>query len=161
MRWAFRPRIRHPFYPGLAVTSAAEGKGLCTGLSGTFHELAQAATSGARARRMIIALHYPGAPFLSETERDELWRMFQVPVFAVLLDCGGRLLAWECEAQEGLHAEPRALWSAGVLESAPCECGRPGPRLLLAARKPPGVAQTAVPSAFWAAARLSPTGLKP
>jgi len=85
-----------------------------------------------------FALNYPGFPFLSEIERDQLWQVFQVPVFAVLLDRNGRLLAYECEAQSGLHVGPQAPWSAGVLESAPCECGRPGLRLVLGARGPPG-----------------------
>ena len=129
-----RSPIRHPFYPGLPVRLAAVCKGPCTGLSGTFRELTRAATAGARARRMIFALHYPGTPFLSETQRDQLWQMFQVPVLAVLLDRSGHLLAYECEAQSGLHVGPQAPWSARVLESAPCECGRPGLRLKLAAQ---------------------------
>ena len=149
-----RSPIRHPFYPGLAVTLAVECKGPCAGLSGTLRELTRAATAGARARRMIFALHYPGFPFLSETERDQLWQTFQVPVFAVMLDRDGRLLAYECEAQSGLHVGPLAPWSAGVLESAPCECGRPGRRLVLSA-------QTAAPSDFSAAERLLPAALKP
>ena len=130
-----RSPIRHPFYPGLAVRLAAVCKGPCTGLSGTFRELTRAATAGARARRMIFALHYPGTPFLSETQRDQLWQMFQVPVSAVLLDRSGHLLAYECEAQS-LHVGPQAPWTAGVLESAPCECGRPGLRLKLARASP-------------------------
>jgi hypothetical protein len=154
-----RSPVRHPFYPGLPVTLAARCKGPCVGLSGTLHELTRAATAGARVRRMIFALHYPGSPFLSETERDQLWQTFQVPVFAVMLDRNGRLLAYECEAQSGLHVGPQAPWSARELESAPCECGRPGPRLVLAARRAPGVAQTAVPSAFSAADRLLPVAL--
>lgn len=160
MRLRFRSPIRHPFYPGFAVTPAAECKGSVAGLSGTFHELTRAASAGARARRMIFALNYPGTPFLNETQRDHLWQVFQVPVFAVLVDRDGCLLAYECEAQAGLHVDPRASWSAGVLESAPCECGRPGLRLLLAVRKPSGAAQTAVPSTFSAAERLSPVALK-
>jgi hypothetical protein len=143
-----RSPIRHPFYPGLAVTLAVECKGPCAGLSGTLRDLTRAAAAGACARRMIFALHYPGSPFLSETDRDQLWQVFQVPVLAVLLDRNGRLLAYECEAQSGLHVGlgPQAPWSADELESAPCECGRPGPRLVLAA-------QTAVPSASSAAER--------
>jgi hypothetical protein len=125
-----RPPIRHPFYPGLEVALAVECNGLCAGLSGTFRDLTRAATAGARVRRMVFALHYPGSPFLSETEREQLWQVFQVPVLAVLLDRSGRLLAYECEAQSGLHVGPQAPWGADVLESAPCECGRPGLRLV-------------------------------
>jgi hypothetical protein len=83
---------------------------------------------------MVFALHYPGTPFLNETQRDQLWQVFQVPVLAVLLDRNGRLLGYECEAQSGLHVGPQSPWSASVLESAPCECGRPGLRLKLAAQ---------------------------
>ena len=154
-----RSPIRHPFYPGLEVALALECKGPCAGLSGTFRDLTRAAAAGARARRMVFALHYPGTPFLNETQREQLWQVFQVPVLAVLLDRSGRLLAYECEAQSGLHVGPQAPWSAGVLESAPCECGRPGLRLKLAVRKPPGVAQIAAPSAFSAAERLSPAAV--
>ena len=156
-----RSPIRHPFYPGLAVTLAVECKGPCAGLSGTLRELTRAATAGASVRRMIFALHYPSSPFLSETERDQLWQVFQVPVCAVLVDRSGRLLAYECEAQAGLHVGPQAPWSAGVLESAPCECGRPGLRLVLAPGRPSGANQAALPSAFLAAERLSPAALKP
>jgi hypothetical protein len=156
-----RSPIRHPFYPGLAVTLAVECKGPCAGLSGTLRDLTRAATAGARARRMILALHYPGFPFLGETERDQLWQLFQVPVLAMLLDRNGCLLAYECEAQSGLHVGPRAPWSAGVLESAPCECGSPGLRLKLATRKPPGAAHTMVPSDFSAAERLLPAAANP
>ncbi|HMD70495.1 MAG TPA: hypothetical protein VKF41_04090 [Bryobacteraceae bacterium] len=129
-----RSPIRHPFYPGLPVTLAVECQGPCAGLSGTFRELTRAAAAGARVHRMVFALHYPGTPFLDGSQRDQLWRMFQVPVFAMLSDRNGRLLAYECEAQSGLHVGPQAPWSAGMLESAPCECGRPGPRLVLAAQ---------------------------
>jgi hypothetical protein len=156
-----RSPIRHPFYPGLDVTLAVECNGPCAGLSGTFRELTRAAAAGARVRRMVFVLHYPGAPLLDETQRDQLWQAFRVPVFSVLMDRNGRLLAYECEAQAGLHVGPQAPWSAGVLESAPCECGRPGLRLVLAARKPPGTSQAAVPSAFSAAKRLLPAAANP
>jgi len=147
MRLGFRARaqrapqraLRHPFYPGLAVTCATEGKGRCAALAGTFLELAQAAATGVRVRRAVFALNYPGAPFLSESERDRLWQMFEVPVYALLLDRDGRLLAYECEAQEGLHVDPDAVWSPDVLESAPCECGRPGHRLVLTSLPTPRI----------------------
>lgn len=143
MRLRFRPRDqrapRHPFYPGLAVTGATEGKGRCAALAGTFSELAQAAAAGVRVHRAVFALHYPGAPFLTQSERDSLWQMFQVPVYALLLDRAGQLLAYECEAQEGLHVGADAPWGRGVLESAPCECGRLGYRLMLASLPTPRV----------------------
>jgi len=39
-----RSPIRHPFYPGLAVTLAVECKGPCAGLSGTLRDLTSRAT---------------------------------------------------------------------------------------------------------------------
>jgi hypothetical protein len=94
-------------------------------------------------------MHCPESQFLSGRERDALWEVFQVPVFALLLDGEGRLVGYECEAHEGLHigsscpqtsdrqlilSEDSVLgyripWDRFVLESTPCECGRPGQRL--------------------------------
>jgi hypothetical protein len=55
---------------------------------------------------------------LSDGERDELWRLFQVPIYA-LVRCDDRVVAWECEAQNGLHTV-----TAGP--DGACACGRPG-----------------------------------
>ena len=158
MRFSLRS-FRHPFYPNLAVTPAVGCNRVSHGLSGTYLQLTRAAEAGARVSRMVFALHYPGTPLLSEAQRDHLWEVFQVPVLALLVDHGGRLLAYECEAQCGLHVGAQSWWSAGVLEAAPCECGRPGPRLQLATREPAGAAQTAAPSTFSAACRPSPAAL--
>ena len=130
MRLLFRSRIRHPLYPGLTATPAGEAQGPCTAVAGTLPELVQAAARGVRARRAIFALHHPGAAVLTETERDALWQVYQVPLYVLLLDGGGRVLGYECEAQEGLHLEPHARAENGVLEAGPCPCGRPGPRLV-------------------------------
>jgi phenylacetate-CoA ligase len=40
---------------------------------------------------------------LSEEDRNELWRAFEVPIFEQCLGPGGAVLAWECEAHDGLH----------------------------------------------------------
>ena len=113
---------------GLAVTLAVECKGTCAGLSGTFRDLTRAASAGARVRRMIFALHYPGSPFLSETERDQLWEIFEgAGVCRAVRSRRGAFSPMSAKAQSGLHVGPRAPWSASMLESAPCECGRPGP----------------------------------
>jgi hypothetical protein len=58
---------------------------------------------------------------LSDGQRDELWRLFQVPVYALLERCG-RMEGWECEAQSGLH------FAQGSGEIT-CRCGRPGAKL--------------------------------
>jgi len=113
----FRRRIRHPFFPDLAAEPASAARGRSKALAGTFAELAGAAARGVEARRAVFVLTRESEP-LSAGERDELWRLFQVPVYA-LLECGGRIAAWECEAQNGLHVSDGGGVSA-------CACGRPG-----------------------------------
>jgi hypothetical protein len=92
---------------------------------------------------------------LSPVERDGLWQRHGVPMFEHMIGMDGKLLAWECETHRGLHiveenvvfelvegellltsltdlAQPtlqmRTGWTARV-ETDPCDCGRPGPRL--------------------------------
>ncbi len=144
MRLRIRFPLRHPFYPDRVPTPTRSAQGSCAVLSGSFPELTQAAASGIRVERAVFTLQSPDTPFLTEYERDVLWQTFQVPVFAMLLDNDGRLAAWECEAQDGLHVggswHPESIWvyrllsSAGELESAACDCGRPGQRLRPAPR---------------------------
>jgi hypothetical protein len=131
----FRSGTRHPFFPELAAIPAAAARGRSTALMGTFRELASAAATGAEARRAVYVLSR-AQEFLSEGERDELWRRFQVPVYALLVDRAGRIVAWECEAQHGLHVETGGGAGAGLgtREESPCACGRPGARVLVAAR---------------------------
>ena len=117
----FRRRIRHPFFPDLAAEPAAAARGRRKALAGTFSDLARAAARGARARRAVYVLTREGTP-LSDGERDELWRLFEVPIYA-LMERGGRVAAWECEAQNGLHV------AEGGEEGA-CACGRPGAVLM-------------------------------
>lgn len=134
MNLGFRSGIRHPLYPDLAATPAVQSKGRCSALAGTFAELAHAAAA-ARPRRAVFVLVYAGQPFLSDSQRDELWHWFQVPVFALLLDPSGRLLGYECQAQRGLHLSGPASDAdahsgiPGTMDSTPCPCGRPGDRL--------------------------------
>jgi hypothetical protein len=117
----FRRRIRHPFFPDLAAATAADARGRSAALAGTFGELAGAAARGARARRAVYVVTSENAP-LSEGERDALWRLFEVPVYA-LLKRGDRVAAWECEAQNGLHI-------ADSGDEGGCSCGRPGAKLM-------------------------------
>jgi hypothetical protein len=93
---------------------------------------------------------------LSQIERDGLWQRHGVPMFEHLVGLDGELLAWECETHSGLHLmeenailedvegellltsltdllqptiQMRTGWSARV-ETDPCDCGRPGRRLI-------------------------------
>ena len=99
---------------------------------------------------------------LSEADRDFFWRAFGVPVYQQFMGFAGELLAFECEAHDGLHmVEENALierdsggeilitpfthsrnpvmrlGSGMTAEIAPgeCACGRFSPRLMLLARR--------------------------
>ncbi len=65
-------------------------------------------------------------------EREALWVLYQVPVYAMLQDPDGRVIGYECEAQEGFHLAPGygGGFLFGTVDATPCECGRDGPRLL-------------------------------
>jgi len=43
---------------------------------------------------------------LGEDDRERFWRVFQVPVFEQRLGFDGRVIAYECEAHDGLHIVP-------------------------------------------------------
>jgi hypothetical protein len=119
----FRRRIRHPLFPDLAADLAVQARGRSMALAGSFADLARAAARGAEARFAVYVLTSEVEP-LSAAERDELWRLFQVPVYA-LLERGGRVTAWECEAQNGLHIVEDCKDREGGKGGA-CVCGRPG-----------------------------------
>jgi len=124
-------------------------------------QLAEAArdTGGAipTVTRAIVAFTGLEHGALTEAGRDTLWQVFQVPVFEQYFGADGSLLAWECEAHEGLHTvEDNAIIEqspdseliltsltdhrhptirlvtrlAARLQSGACECGQPGPRLI-------------------------------
>lgn len=79
----------------------------------------------------LLALLRPGQHPLSETQIDELYRHFGLPVWQQFRDHEGRLLAQDCEAGKGFHIfQPGFPIPGGVLTHAPCPCGHPAPRLL-------------------------------
>ena len=132
MRWGFGPRIRHPLFADLAATSASSAKGTCIALYGRYAELTQAAVLGIRVTRAIFVLLDESDSPLGEAERRHLWYAFGVPVFGLMVDAAGRVLAYECEAYAGLHiartVDAPSDWY--LPDSAPCECGRPGHRIV-------------------------------
>jgi phenylacetate-CoA ligase len=108
-------------------------------------------------KRAIVAFSGPEHGVLSEADRESLWRAFEVPVFEQYLGLDGSLLAWECEAHEGLHVVednatieqnsrseliltcltghryPVIRLGTGLtarLTEENCGCGNAGPRLL-------------------------------
>jgi len=124
MQFHIGHRIRHPFFPKLKLTPAREAKSLNPALYGGFQELVSAGGAGARVRRAVFVTCLENVPLPSDSERDVLWEIFQVPAFAIVLDARGRVLAYECEAQGGLHVNDQC--SAATARMEVCECGRPG-----------------------------------
>lgn len=122
----FRGRPRHPLFPGVSPHPAVGAKGAHAALIGTIDELLQAAPK-ARARRAVFVTRGAGNPFLSEYDRDRLWDLYEVPILILLMGENGKILAYECEAQNGLHVDGSP--PDGAVETAPCACGRPGVRL--------------------------------
>jgi len=99
---------------------------------------------------------------LREEDREQFWRVFQVPVFEQRVGFDGRVVAYECEAHDGLHVMPeRAAFEetaesgllitsltdlryptlrvgtrmARSIDNECCCCGNAAPRLVAA--KPP------------------------
>jgi hypothetical protein len=124
--------IQHPFYPALKPSPAARARGGCAALAGTCYELLRGPAAGVVAERAVFPLRRPVQPFLTADEREALWALYQVPVYAILLDVGGRVIGYECEAQEGFHLAPGYAggFLFGNVDATPCECGRAGLRLL-------------------------------
>jgi hypothetical protein len=113
--------------------------------------------SGAKrgARALFIRIGFDEG-LLSQIERDGLWNRHGVPMFEHLAGMDGQLLAWECEAHQGLHIveenvvfesvggellltsltdllqptlQMRTGWLAQI-QPEPCDCGRSGHRLV-------------------------------
>jgi hypothetical protein len=124
MPFWFQRRIRHPFYPKLFATPATEAQGRVIALSGTFHQLERAAADGVSAQNALFVITRLNGSSLTEAQRDHLWTLFLVPVYAMLVDEDDRVIGFECEAQHGFHVPGRV-----APDSPLCECGRPG-RLL-------------------------------
>ena len=95
---------------------------------------------------VIVVARQP-SELLRESQRERLWRSFQVPLFEQIVTDKGSTLAMECEAHDGLHVESPALLGEQRLDSSPCGCGQKTPRLKLCdsaispARRGPGSAR--------------------
>jgi hypothetical protein len=143
VRFLFGRRIRHPFYPALKPAPAAAAKSHSRALYGAFEELATAAGMGVRVARAVFPVRRSASPFLTDSQRDTLWDLFKVPVYALILDSHDEVVGYECEMQDSIHLREdyaaRLLY--GNVDSSPCDCGRPGPRLL-----PPNTTETAAAS---------------
>ena len=121
---------------GVAVFKGADDPALAkyrpqaiAGSLGQVLELARRIEAG----ELRLTVHHSVTVFVSlytgrldEEIRDFLWRVFQVPVFEQLRGPSFELLAWECEAHDGLHANGKDVGFEGgndpvILEA--CSCG--------------------------------------
>lgn len=67
---------------------------------------------------------------LNDRDRDALWRAYGVPVFEQVIADDGQLLAWECEAHNGLHLCGGAQRLPGfTVQTGMCDCGGSAPRV--------------------------------
>jgi hypothetical protein len=90
-------------------------------LSGAFQDLEKAARAGASAQRALFVMNRWHEDSLTNAQRDLLWRLFQVPVYTLLVDSEDHLVGYECEAQRGFHVPGKSADGSRL-----CECGRPG-----------------------------------
>src|SRR5262245_30622004 len=118
MRRLLRSGPRHPLFETWRTTRAAKASGLCVAASGAYREWIAAASRGVTATHALFPVLRQGGDLLTTHERDQLWERWQVPVYALVLDNTARVVAYECEAQEGLHVSG---WvpDCGRLESTP------------------------------------------
>jgi len=80
--------------------------------------------------RAIVAFRCAGKPAAPPALRDLLWNTFGVPVFEQYLGPNLELLAFECEAHDGLHLANAGVHDPGcALRTELCACGNPTPRL--------------------------------
>ncbi len=79
----------------------------------------------------IVVFTEEGTRCISEADRDALWDAYRVPAFEEVITTDGRLVAWECEAHDGLHLAVGAVAGPlGAIENAACPCGISGPRAI-------------------------------
>lgn len=99
-------------------------------LAGTLAQIESLAGEVKLTHAMIV-FRTESEPRLTETERDRLWRAFQVPAFEQIIAADGTLYAGECEAHDGLHIESSRLAPGDhEIDRSPCACGRSTARLV-------------------------------
>jgi hypothetical protein len=83
----------------------------------------------------VLAFTGPSQEPLTAADRELFWRAFQAPIFEQCRGPHGELLAYECEAHEGLHLVREsaiARMRGWVLVDSSCPCGTSTPRALRA-----------------------------
>jgi hypothetical protein len=84
----------------------------------------------------VVIFTQEGYRCLTDAERDTLWKAYRVPVFEQVITAGGRLVAWECEAHEGMHLSDGAHAMADRIIVGECDCGSPATRVFGARTAP-------------------------
>ena len=105
-------------------------------IAGTLEQLKALAGDGTLLlTHSIIILWQPEQQRMTDTDRENLWSDYRVPVFEQVIGKSGKLLAAECEAHHGLHVCSPALPLHGEpVDDSPCPCGRKTPRIGVAHR---------------------------
>lgn len=84
----------------------------------------------------IIILQRSGEPRITVADRERLWKIFDVPLFEQIIGERHQLLAFECEAHDGLHiASPEFQFAPEELDASVCGCGQSSPRLISTLRQ--------------------------
>jgi hypothetical protein len=116
--------LRHPFYPGLTPTRARRAAGSHQVLGGSFRQLADAPSRGARAWHAVYIVVDEKSPPAAPLQRGQLWNWFGESSFVLVLNADGGLAAYECEAENGLHVAEGA-----AVEGAAKGCAHAGVRV--------------------------------
>lgn len=123
-------QVVRPCGPGLAEKIAALRPSAVAAPYRVFLDLWQRLGSDFHLSHAAVVLTPHCGPRLTREQRDMLWACFEVPVFEQVLSASGALLAWECEAHDGLHVvrEWPGMDKASLVRTR-CECGLESPRL--------------------------------
>jgi hypothetical protein len=101
-------------------------------VAGPLEQVLRVARVGWRVQHSIVVFTYPGEPGLSPLDRENFWKVFEVPVFEQYLGPRSQLLATECDAHSGLHVVNGYVDLD--LEHEVCACGNRAPRLTRGSR---------------------------
>ena len=116
-------------------------------VAGTMVQLRELAASGVGISHAVVVFGSDPLERLADRDRDFIWEAFGVPVFEQYLDERRNLLAHECDAHDGLHAEKAP--AGAELDRTPCACGSEVPKLV------PARAPTRMPVASAAKAKAA------
>jgi hypothetical protein len=105
-------------------------------IAATLPQLVALASAGIPLTHSIIVLERAGDPHVSPQDRDRLWQAFEVPLFEQMIGPECELLAFECEAHDGLHiASPNLKATPDEIDGSLCGCGLTTPRLIARLRR--------------------------